>query len=154
MTAEGIAAILVAFGGVLGVYAKFRVDIDKIAMAAVMKAVESERKTYGETIAAMRSSIAECARERIECSERMDELQFKIEERNLSIDMLTGEVHRLRDLLAEVPRLVERLSMTIARVGKDRTPTPTEMDTLREMFAKLDARPSLATDILLAKANP
>ncbi len=163
-----IAGIIGAFTALLGVYAKMNGDmgklregIDDIAMKAVTKAVDSERTTYLAMLNEMRGSIAECKRERAEhaieraqWSERMDAMQHQIDERDLSVSMLTGEVHRQREVLSEVPRLVEKLAMRIARTGHDRTPTPVEMETLRELFTRLNVNPDAAQNVLLAKANP
>lgn len=120
-------------------------EADRIAARERMQVEAADwlRHTVETQIA---EAKADREREREECNRRIDDLRKHVEERDSVIDALRDEIATLR-------RLAERLAQLVSQIDPYKTPTPEQMDALKETAAKLGLRPSVAPSLVVARGG-
>jgi chromosome segregation ATPase len=164
LTPTEAITLISSVGALLGVIGKWALDLYRESNSATEREaarIAARDKTQAENGEWLRATVddlirderAERDRERAECTSRLDGMQEQIEERDGAIDRLTQEVRRLRDALSDVPRLVETLGHLVSRLDPYRTPTPAEMDRIREAATALGLSPQAANGIVIGRTG-
>lgn len=161
-------ALVTAIGGVarniLRDRAKDALDAAKAQRAA--EDAEAERiaardRTQAEHAEWLRHTVesqievarADRERERQECNRRIDQLHTETSELRSHVEQRDTIIDQLRDEIATLRKLAERLAQLVAQIDPYKTPSQAQMDALKETAAKLGLRPSVAPGLVIARGS-
>lgn len=160
----GIAGIT-AFVGMILSWA-FRFYRERHAASEREAKAEAERiiardKTQAEHAEWLRHTVesqieiarADRERERQECNRRIDALHTETSELRSHVEQRDTIIDQLRDEIATLRKLAERLAQLVAQIDPYKTPSQAQMDALKETAAKLGLRPSVAPGLVIARGS-